>query len=273
MQDNTQPIPPIRTLCPSTRPISLVEAIRNVYGPGYLPHLSRVRLVEGSSALRQISDSPAPPQSGACEAENDPFDENFDVESDGDEDDYDDGSDIIGKRQQPALSSFSRSSHRPGLSAELETQNGHLMNDFGREGEEDEEDEEDEEKAEEVEEVEEAEEEAEEENWEGFQDTISTRNFDVLPPPIASFESGDLALQSVQKWAQEHGYALRTRSSKRRSPIDEYLYKIYLECDRGGRNKGLSKINGKQLRKSSTRRRECLFRCLIGQPKKDTHAL
>jgi hypothetical protein len=45
------------------------------------------------------------------------------------------------------------------------------------------------------------EEEDEDEDWEGFQDTISAINFDIPPPSIASFDSGDLALQSIQKWA------------------------------------------------------------------------
>jgi hypothetical protein len=108
MQDNMQPMPPIRTLEQASRPKSLVEAIRNVYGPGYLPHLSRVRLVEGPRALRQISNNSAPSfPSEACEVENDPFDENFYAEFDSDEDDFDDGSDIIRKRQQPAVSGFS----------------------------------------------------------------------------------------------------------------------------------------------------------------------
>ena len=247
-----QPMPPIRTLEHVSRPKSLVEAIRNVYGPGYLPHLSRVRLVEGSRALRQISNNPAPSfPSEACEVENDLFDEKFNSEFDSDEDHLDDGSDIIGKRQQPAVSGFSFEQQGPEISSELETQNDYLRNNFSHEVEEEDKD----------------------ENWEGFEDTIPAINFDIPPPPIASFDSGDLARQSVQKWAQEHGYALRTRSSKRRSSNDAHPYRIYLECDRGGRNKGPSKVDGKQLRKSSTRRRECLFRCLVGQPKKDRNAL
>jgi len=250
MQDNMQSTPPIGTHTHPPRPKSIVEAIRNIYGPGYLPHLSRVRFVEGSSALRQISVASAPsPPSEAFEIENDPFDENPDAYFDSDEDEFGDGRAIARKRQQPAVCSFSVEPPRPELSSELETQNGCLRSDFGRGVEE------------------------EDENWEGFQDTFSAINSNILPPLIASFESGDLALQSVQKWAQDHGYALRTRSSKRRSLNDAYLYRIYLECDRRGTNKGPSKVNSKQLRRSSTRRRDCLFRCLIGQPKKYVNAL
>jgi hypothetical protein len=81
-----------------------------------------------------------------------------------------------------------------------------------------------------------------EEEWQGFSDDdFPAPNLDILPPPIESYYSREIALQSVQKWAQEHRYALRTRSSKRRQKQDPHPYLIYLECDRRGRNRPSSR--------------------------------
>jgi hypothetical protein len=119
----------------------------------------------------------------------------------------------------------------------------------------------------------EEEKEEEEEEWSGFEDTAPEVNFDLLPPPIASFESQEKALQSIQAWALDHGYALRIRDSKKRQKGDAYPYAVYFECDRAGKNQPSLKVDGKRLRKSPSRRRECPFRCMVGQPKKETAGL
>jgi MULE transposase domain len=117
-------------------------------------------------------------------------------------------------------------------------------------------------------------EESSEEEWEGFDDISEPSREILLPlPPVESFESRETALQSVQEWAREHGYALRIRSSRKRQKEDTHPYFTYLECDRGGKNKPASKVNGQQLRKSSSRRRECPFRCILAQSKKEPNGL
>lgn len=105
-----------------------------------------------------------------------------------------------------------------------------------------------------------------------FEDTISPSNFNILPPPIELYESQEIALSSIQLWAQEHGYTLRIRDSKKRQKGDKHFYIIYLEYDRAGKHKPTPKVDGKSLRKNSTRRRECPFRCIIRQPKKEPNA-
>jgi hypothetical protein len=113
-----------------------------------------------------------------------------------------------------------------------------------------------------------------EEEWNGFNDYSSPPpDFNILPPSIESFESQDTALQAIQEWAQEHDYALRIRSSRKRQKDDAHSFFVYLECDRGGRNISTLKANDKRLRKSSLRRRDCPFRCSIGQPRKEPDGL
>lgn len=51
--------------------------------------------------------------------------------------------------------------------------------------------------------------------WDGFKDTISAPVFDTAPPRIQSCDSRELALQSVQIWARDHGHALRFRDISR----------------------------------------------------------
>ena len=103
--------------------------------------------------------------------------------------------------------------------------------------------------------------------WEGFENETQPPTTTIPPPPVDSYDSRELALRIIQEWAQSHGYALRIRTSRKRHKNDVEPYFIYLECDHGGRNQPVPKAkNDVRLRKSSTRRIQCPFRCILSQP-------
>jgi hypothetical protein len=113
-----------------------------------------------------------------------------------------------------------------------------------------------------------------EDEWEGFEDPAPTPPaFGILPPPVQSFERCNFALEYTQKWAKDHGYALRIRDSRKRQKGDISPQRVVLECDRGGKHKPVVKLTGQQHRRSSTRRRECPFRIIIVQPIKELNGL
>jgi hypothetical protein len=109
--------------------------------------------------------------------------------------------------------------------------------------------------------------------WDGFEDDNQPLNTTLLPPPINLYDSQELALQAIQKWAQSHGYALRIRSSRKRHKNDAFPYFIYLECDHGGQNQPTPMVNNNiRIRQSSTRRIRCPFRCILKQPVRESMA-
>lgn len=247
-----QSTPPIRTIERVNGHKSLIEVFRNVYDPGYLPYLSRIRYIPNPRS----PDAPSESEARSCrsvsseplEAEDDPFEANIDADViDIDAISVDENT-AIRNEHSSTISDFSSARQLLKTGSEIESQNAWSEKDI------------------------ENEENDEKEEWQGFQNQNSPSIIDIPPPLIESFESFESALQAVQTWASDHGYALRTRSSKRRDHEDAHSYRIYLECDRGGKNQPQLKADGKQLRKSSTRRRECPFRCMIGQSKRDKNA-
>ena len=257
MHDRMQGNAPVRTNQTQSAPKSLADALRAVYGPAYRPGRSgnsRIRVetipIETRNALRAESVDSVTPQD--VEFEKDPFEDEFDNDNLDNELAQLLNDESIQHERPSASSSFSFIQKPLETGSEIELQNQRSRN---------------------TPHLEEENQDDEEENWEGFDDSISSSNFDIPPPPISSFDSRELALQAVQKWTREHGYALRIRDQRKRHRDDALPYVTYFECDRAGKNKPHPKADGKQLRKSSTRRRECPFRCIIRQSKRDTNAL
>ncbi len=79
-----QSAPPIRTTQPVNRHRSIVEVFRNVYGPGYLPYLSRIQFVHNPNSLHAPIQfevcSNRPVSSKPLEAEDDPFEADIDTD-------------------------------------------------------------------------------------------------------------------------------------------------------------------------------------------------
>ena len=54
----------------------------------------------------------------------------------------------------------------------------------------------------------------------------------LAPPPEREYPDLKMAKDSVQQWAMEHRYAIRTQRSKTRKSGG--IYKVFLQCDRAG---------------------------------------
>jgi len=229
----------------------LVDSIHLTYGPTHKVNYSSFWRKQYATILaRPESPDATRILSDPFEFEDDPFVNNFNDEK-LDDDLLDlNANNLLDTGEQPAISSFPECDRIPADELYL-LQNQRPWKIFPREeGHEN------------------------EEEWNGFNDYSSPPpDFNILPPPIESFESQDTALQAIQEWAREHGYALRIRSSRKRQKDDAHPFFVYLECDRGGRNISTLKANDKRLRKSSSRRRDCPFRCSIRQPRKEPDGL
>jgi len=74
---------------------------------------------------------------------------------------------------------------------------------------------------------------AEDEAAEASEDEVdgTTVNYDIPSPPVDQHYSNlEVALQTIQEFAKEYGYALTTLRSKCKGGE---VYKVYLQCNRG----------------------------------------
>ncbi|KAK9350076.1 hypothetical protein V1523DRAFT_436653 [Lipomyces doorenjongii] len=73
----------------------------------------------------------------------------------------------------------------------------------------------------------------EDEEWEGFDDGgPQPPALSMPPPPETVYLDVDTAKKSIQAWARNHGYAIRTQRSEARK--NGKISKVFLQCDRGG---------------------------------------
>ena len=88
------------------------------------------------------------------------------------------------------------------------------------------------------------------------------------PPTNHVFETRNEAQKYCQKWAKEHGYAVVTQSTRRRDPPigsteSSEIYKVWLQCDRGGKPRKVP--TNQQARSRTSQKIDCPFRLLLRQ--------
>lgn len=84
-----------------------------------------------------------------------------------------------------------------------------------------------------------------------------------LDPPedFITHETPEEAIEALQQWAHDHGYAVYKRRSKKKQGS---LYKIWVDCDRGG----IHTSHGAS-RKTSTKKTNCPFSVHLVRQKRD----